>query len=112
LNNKAFTLFEILATILIFSLGILVLAGTQVLSTRGTAFNQEATTAASIAQKKIEELKQTGFDSIIDGNGPEKDMIVSWNVIDAGTVPYRTKDVTVTVSWGSKSINLYTIIGE
>jgi prepilin-type N-terminal cleavage/methylation domain-containing protein len=112
LNNKGFTLFEILTTILIFSLGILVLAGTQILSTKGTAFNQEATTAASIAQKKIEELKRANFNSIVDGNGAEKNMLVSWSVATEGSIPYRTKDITVTVSWASKSINLYTTIGE
>jgi prepilin-type N-terminal cleavage/methylation domain-containing protein len=112
LNNRGFTLFEILTTILIFSLGILVLAGTQILSTKGTAFNQEATTAASIAQKKIEELKQADFNSIADGNNTERSMLVSWSVATEGNTPYRTKDITVTVSWATKSISLYTIIGE
>lgn len=112
MNKKGFTLFEILATILIFSLGVLVLAGTQILSTKGTAFNQEATKAASLAQKKIEELKQTGFDSIVDGSNADHGMVVSWSVVTEGTSPYQTKDVTVTVSWTSKNISLYTIVGE
>lgn len=112
MNDRGFTLFEILVTILIFSLGILVLAGTQILSTKGTAFNQEATTAATIAQKKIEELKGTAFDSIVDGSSSEKGMLLSWSVASQGSSPYRIKDVTVTVTWASKTINLYTIIGE
>lgn len=112
MNRRGFTLLEILTTILIFSLGILALAGTQILSTKGTAFNQEATTAASIAQKRIEGLKQSKFDSIVDGSSTERGMIVSWSVTSTGIAPYRIKDVTVTVSWSSKSISLYTIIGE
>lgn len=112
MNRNGFTLFEILVTILIFSVGILALAGTQVLSTKGTAFNQHATMAVLIAQKKVEELKETAFDSLVDGSGTEKGMLVSWSIADEGNPPYRTKDITVTVEWGSKRINLYTIIGE
>jgi prepilin-type N-terminal cleavage/methylation domain-containing protein len=112
LNDRGFTLFEILVTILIFSLGILVLAGTQILSTKGTTFNQEATTATTIVQKKMEELKETVFDSIVDGSSTEKGMVVSWSVAGQGVSPYRIKDVTVTVAWASKSISLYTIIAE
>jgi prepilin-type N-terminal cleavage/methylation domain-containing protein len=112
LNRRGFTLFEILVTILIFSLGVLVLAGTQVLSTKGTAFNQEATTAALIGQKKIEELKGTAFDSIVDGNGTEQGMLVSWSVASEGISPHRLKDITVTVEWNLKRITLSTVIGE
>lgn len=112
MNNRGFTLLEILTTILIFSLGILVLAGTQILSTKGTAFNREATAATLTAQKKVEELKGADFDSVLDGSSAEGDMIVSWHVATEGTSPFRTKDVTVTVTWTSKSISLYTIIGE
>ena len=103
---------EILATILIVSLGILVLARTQILSTKGTAFNQEATTAALTAQKKVEELKGADFDSVVNGSSAEGGMMVSWHVVTQGASPFRTKDVTVTVTWASKNISLYTIIGE
>lgn len=111
-NGRGFTLFEILATILIFTLGILALAGTQILSTKGTAFNQDATTAASIAQKRIEEIKETAFDSIVEGSRSEKGMFVSWSVVSFGSSPYRMKDVTVIVAWASKTISVSTIIGE
>lgn len=101
-----------LAAILIFSIGILVLAGTQILSTKGTAFNQEVTAAALVAQKKIEELRESSFESVVDGSSSEKGMVLSWSVANEGSSPFRIKDVTVTVSWASKSIKLYTIIGE
>lgn len=112
MNSKGFTFLELLTAILIFALGALVLAGTQVLSTKGTAFNQEATRAASMAQNKIEELKEGNFDSIVDGRSTEKGMLVSWTVANNGTLPDRTKEVTVTVSWASKNISISTIIGE
>lgn len=112
MNKAGFTLFEILTTIGIFSLGILVLAGTQVLSTKGTAFNREATAAASLAQTRIEELKETTFDALAGGKSTENGMSVSWSVAETGVTPYRIKDITVTVSWAAKSINLYTIVAE
>lgn len=112
MNNRGFTLFEILATILVFTLGILALAGTQILSTKGTAFNQDATTAATLAQKKLEELKESSFEAILDGTSTEKGMVVSWSAVSSGNLPYRIKDVTVTVTWASKTISVSTIIGE
>jgi len=109
-----FSLLEILVTIVIFSLGILALAATQVLNIKGTGFNKDAGVATGLAQKRLEDLKNTAFDSIAANTTgvTERGMNVSWSVTTSGTAPHRYKDVAVTVAWEGKSISCYTIITE
>ena len=113
-KTEGFTLLEILVTIVIFSLGVLALAATQVLNVRGTGFNKDAGIATSLAQKQLENLKNTAFDSITTNAAgvTQGNMNVSWNVTSYGSTPNRYKDVAVTVSWEGKSISCYTIITE
>jgi prepilin-type N-terminal cleavage/methylation domain-containing protein len=113
-NNKGFSLLEILVTIVIFSLGVLALAATQVVNIKGTGVNKDAGIATALAQKQLENLKNTAFNSITTNTGgvTQGTMNVSWNVTSSGTAPHRYKDVTVTVSWEGKSISCYTIITE
>jgi prepilin-type N-terminal cleavage/methylation domain-containing protein len=109
-----FSLLEILVTIVIFSLGVLALAATQVLNIKGTGFNKDAGVATGLAQKRLEDLKNTTFSSIAANTTgvTERGMNVSWDVTTNGTAPHRYKDVVVTVAWEGKSISCYTIITE
>jgi prepilin-type N-terminal cleavage/methylation domain-containing protein len=113
-KGDGFSLLEILVTIVIFSLGVLALAATQVLNVKGTGFNKDAGMATTLAQKQLENLKNTAFDSITtDTTGvTQGTMHVTWSVTSNGTAPNRYKDVSVTVSWEGKSISCYTIITE
>lgn len=112
--SKGFSLLEILVTIVIFSLGVLALAATQVLNIQGTGFNKDAGIATSLAQKRLEDLKNTTFTSIASNTTgvTERGMNVSWDVTTNGTAPHRYKDVSVTVTWAGRSITCYTIITE
>ena len=113
-RTAGFSLMEILVTIVIFSLGVLALAATQVLNIKGTGFNKDAGVATSLAQKRLEDLKNTAFDSIAANTTgvTERGMNVSWSVTTNGTAPHRYKDVAVTVAWEGKGISCYTIITE
>jgi prepilin-type N-terminal cleavage/methylation domain-containing protein len=112
--GKGFSLLEILVTIVIFSLGVMALAATQVLNITGTGFNKDAGIATSLAQKRLEDLKNTAFSSIVANTTgvTERGMNVSWDVTTSGTAPHRYKDVFVTVAWAGRSITCYTIITE
>jgi len=112
--SKGFSLLEILVTIVIFSLGVLALAATQVLNITGTGFNKDAGIATSLAQKRLEDLKNTAFSSIVANTTgvTERGMNVSWDVTTSGTAPHRYKDVSVTVAWAGRNITCYTIITE
>ncbi|MEO0250033.1 MAG: prepilin-type N-terminal cleavage/methylation domain-containing protein, partial [candidate division WOR-3 bacterium] len=105
-RNKGFSLLEILVTIVIFSLGVLALAATQVLNITGTGFNKDAGIATSLAQKRLEDLKNTPFNSIVANTTGviERGMTVSWDVTTNGTAPHRYNDVAETVAWAGRSV--------
>jgi type II secretion system protein I len=113
-DNRGFTLLEILVALAILSIGICALAGMQVTNIKSTGFNKDASIATGLAQKKIEELKNTVFDSIVSNTAGVVDsgMTVTWNVNAVGTAPNRYKDVSVTTRWGTGNISCYTIITE
>ena len=114
IKHEGFSLLEILVTIVIFSLGVLALAATQVINIKGTGLNKDAGIAASLAQKQLENLKNTAFDSATPNTVgvTQGKMNVSWDVTTYGTAPNRYKDVTVTIFWEGKSISCCTIITE
>jgi type IV pilus modification protein PilV len=57
LNQKGFTLLEILIGLVILAVGILAIAGMQITSIRGTSFSNRLSQASVIAQEGLESLK-------------------------------------------------------
>jgi prepilin-type N-terminal cleavage/methylation domain-containing protein len=119
-GNKGFTIIEILITLLIFTISMIGIMSIRMVSLNGSFFTKDATVAASLGQKKVEELKNTAYSSISSGSALEKGMNIAWTVIphsatvtDGETgVTYNFKDITVTISWKQKKIELYTIISQ
>jgi prepilin-type N-terminal cleavage/methylation domain-containing protein len=114
-KSKGFTLIEILVAVVILAVGVGGIAALQVKNVRTTGFNKDASIATGLAQKKIEDLKNTVFDSIVSNTTGVMDsgMTVTWNVATTGTAPNRYKDVTVTIAWGAnRNLSCYTIITE
>ncbi len=111
---KGFSLLEILVTIAIFSFGVLALAGTQVLNLKGIGFNKDASIATALAQRQLENLRNSTFTSVVSNSSgiTQGNMNVSWDVTTFGAAPNRYKDVVLTVSWEGKSISCATIIAE
>src|SRR5712691_1779299 len=62
--NAGFTLIETMFALVILSISLLALAGLQVTALRGNALSRRMTTAVSIAEQKIEQLKDTPFANI------------------------------------------------
>ena len=113
--SKGFTLLEILVTIAILALGILVLTKMQVLSIRGTGFNKEATVATALAQRVMEDCKIAVFGTKPSScDKTDGGMTVACGAKISGSAPYRSNDITVTVSWGTpqKQISLSTAMAE
>jgi prepilin-type N-terminal cleavage/methylation domain-containing protein len=119
-GNKGFTLIEILITLLIFAISMIGILCIRTMSVNGSFFTKDATVAASLGQKKVEELKNTAYNSIASGSTQEKGMNIVWTVIPYSTTVtdgststiYNFKDITVKVTWKEKKIELYTIISE
>lgn len=114
-NSKGFTLVEVLVAIVILAVGVCGIAALQMKNVRVTGFNKDASVATALVQKKLEELKNGDFDSIVSETAgvTESGMKLTWDVSTSGTAPNRYKDVGVTVSWGAnRSVSCYTIITE
>ncbi|MDO9528841.1 MAG: prepilin-type N-terminal cleavage/methylation domain-containing protein, partial [Syntrophales bacterium] len=70
-NNNGFTLIEIMIAIFILTVALLGLAGVTVSVINGNAFSKEITTATTLAQDKMEEIKGVGYDDAEDEGGTE-----------------------------------------
>jgi prepilin-type N-terminal cleavage/methylation domain-containing protein len=119
-GNQGFTIIEVLITLLVFTIAMIGITNMRALSLSGSFFNKDATTASSYAQKKMEELKSTSYGSVVSGSTQQNNMDISWTVVpnsatvteDSLTATYNYKDVTVSVTWKQKKIELFTFISE
>ena len=107
--DKGFTMLEVLVTVLILAVGVLSLAALQILAIKNISLNNDASGAAFQGQRKIEELKSTGFAAIAGGtetlsktSGQPLNGVMTWTAttLPVGAVfPNRYKDVVLDVCW-------------
>lgn len=119
-SNHGFTLIEVMITLVILSIGILAMARLQIAAIRGNGLSQRMTTAASIAEGKIEQLKNTPFANI-QAESPTQVTASNLNFTREVTVTNNspmanTKTVSVIVTWKDRlktyTVPLATIIGQ
>jgi len=117
--NAGFTLVESMLTLAIMSMSLLALAGLQITALRGNALSRRITTAASIAEQRIEQLKNTSYANI---QAEAATQVTASNlhftrqvIVTNGPLP-NTKSVSVLVSWQDQSkthtLPIATIIGQ
>jgi len=117
--NAGFTLVESMLTLAIMSVGLLALAGLQITALRGNDLSRRMTTAVSIAEQNIEQLKNTPYTNIQAEAASE---VTASNLhftrqitVTNGPLP-NTKSVSVLVSWQDRSkthtLPIATIIGQ
>jgi type IV pilus assembly protein PilV len=118
-TNAGFTLVESMLTLAIMSVGLLALAGLQITALRGNDLSRRMTTAVSIAEQRIEQLKNTPYTNIQAEAASE---VTASNLhftrqvtVTNGPLP-NTKSVSVLVSWQNQSkthtLPIATIIGQ
>ena len=66
-NKQGFTLVEFLVATAILSIGLLALINLQLMAIRGNRDSKEMTRAIFLAEKKMEELKNTAYASLASG---------------------------------------------
>jgi hypothetical protein len=76
---------------------------------------RDLTTATTLAEAKLEDLRGTPYANVIDGSDTVADQGIpytrAWAVVGGPTS--GTKDVTLTIAWlGTKSIEMRTIISN
>lgn len=117
MNNKGFSLIELLIGLVILAIGLLAIAGMQITAIKGNYFSSSLTQATILAQDKMEFLKNLGYTDVtlISGNdtitpsGTTLTFTRVWTVVDTATT---LKTITVTVQWTDRvdhSISLTTI---
>ena len=117
--NAGFTLVESMLTLAIMAVALLALAGLQITALRGNDLSRRMTTAVSIAEQSLEQLKNTPYTNI---QTEAASQITASNLhftrqvtVTNGPLP-NTKRVSVLVSWRDQSqthtLPLATIIGQ
>jgi len=117
--NAGFTLVESMLTLAIMSVALLALAGLQITALRGNDLSRRMTTAVSIAEQSLEQLKNTPYTNIQTAAASE---VTASNLhftrqvtVTNGPLP-NTKSVSVLVSWQDQvkthTLPLATIIGQ
>lgn len=125
--SKGFTLLEVLVAIVILSVGLLGMASLTGSIIGYNQFADNVTTATTLAQDKIEELKNTSYDDIsvdpdtvtendIDADGNPGGIYDRETKVDNNSPATNTKTITVTVTWNwkgtAKEVVLKTIIAK
>jgi type IV pilus assembly protein PilV len=117
--NAGFTLVESLLTLALMSMSLLALAGLQITTLRGNALSRRITTAVSIAEQRLEQLKNTSYADIQAEAATQvtaSDLHFTRQVaVTDGPLP-NTKSISVLVSWQGQSkthmLPIATIIGQ
>ena len=117
MNNKGFTLIEVLIGLVILAIGILAIAGMQMTSVRGNFFSHYLTQASYTGQDRLEFLDNLSYTSneLLAGSHNDPNATIagmvfnrSYTVVD----DVNGKTITYTVRWNdgmNRSIVLSTI---
>ena len=123
-DARGFTLLEVMVALVIFTIGLLGLAGMQIMAIKGNSFGQQMTVASTIAQNQLEAMRESagslsdGNDTVTDQNGITYTR--TWTVT-ADSPDTNMDTVLITVSWtgptgsgseATRSISMRTIISQ
>jgi type IV pilus assembly protein PilV len=108
-SKEGFTLIEIMIALVVLSIGLIALAGLQMSAMRGNTLSKRMTTAVSIANARIEQIKNMPYANIQSESSTqvtESNMTFTRQVTVSNDIPVaNTKTVNVIVTWknGAKS---------
>jgi type IV pilus assembly protein PilV len=118
--EEGFTLIEIMIALVVMSIGLTALAAVQISAIQGNAFSKRMTTAVSIADEKMEQIKSNLYAEIVSESSSQitqSNLNFTRQVTVTNNSPLtNTKTINVTVSWseGSKShsVPITTIVSQ
>ena len=120
-NNKGFTLIEVVIAMAVIAIGMFSIMGLIITATKGNSHSEKVTTATTLAQDKMEQIKGLGFNNANNAQGVEEyGSINGYNgyrrvtTISIDTPMDNMVTGAVTVSWtpGAHSITLTTSISS
>ena len=118
-TDKGFTLIEVLIAILILSVGLLGMASLTVAIINGNKFSNDLTTATTLAQDKMEDIRRTAYASVTNEtkaalSSPYAEYKREVTVTDNSPAT-GMKTVSVKAYWGSSDahwVELKTILAQ
>ncbi len=106
LDTRGFTLTEVLIAIVILSVGFIGLSAMTLTTVKSLSFSRKLTTATTLSQEKLEEIKNTPYPLVDAASYPQEtfDAATAYQpftrVVTIRNGPLsNTKTVTVTTSW-------------
>jgi len=119
-NNRGFTLLEVMISIAIFSIGILAIAGMQIASINGNASARMQTEATTLAVERLERLIALPYNhaDLDPSNNPHQvasgSYTIVWDVSEDVPITF-TKTIIITVTAANsnaKDVSLNFIRGQ
>lgn len=105
-NHRGLTLLEAVIAMALFFVAVLAFAGVTVTANKGAAASRHLTTAATLAQDKLEQIRSSGYDPAAAlettetyGAIPDFDMYQRTVRIETGRPVPGLQTATVTVWW-------------
>ena len=117
-GQEGFTFFELMQALTLSSIGLLALSSLTMGTIHANAKARRITTAATLAEAKMEEIRTVNYADVAAGSDEVVDTGISysrtWGVC-ADCPIHGTKQVTLTVQWpdqGTQHVTLETILAE
>ena len=121
-NNKGFTLVEIMIAVFILVIALLGLISVTVMVIKGNSFSKTMTTATTLAEGKMEQLKNTGsaskigYDTLAGGTDTGESIYTRTWTVTGNTPAAGMKTVEVKVEWKwqnvDRNVTLRSIIAQ
>jgi len=117
MDQKGFSLIEVLISLIILAVGLLAIGGLQVSAVQGNTFGSHLTQATVLAQNKLEELKNLPYHYPKLSSGQPSQQITESGIAytigyDVTALGNTMKRITTTVRWvdrGHHMVNLSAI---
>jgi type IV pilus assembly protein PilV len=117
MNQKGFTLIEVLVALVILTVGLLGVTAMQITAIRGNHFSGNLTRATVLAQNKLEELKHLPYYDTKLSSGQSPQQLTDSGIVytiqyDVAALGTTMKNITATVHWvdqGDRSVTLSAI---
>ncbi len=102
-GNRGFTLLEVLIVIFLLVTALLGSISTTVMVIKSNSLSKTMTTATTLAKDKMEQLKNTGYDSLAGTDTADSIYTRTWTVTADGSPAAGMKTIVVTVQWNWQS---------
>ena len=117
MNQRGFSLIEVLVGLVVIAFGVLSVAGMQLVSIKGNHFSSGLTQATTLTQNKLEELKYLPYDDPKLSSGQPSQEVTQSGVVytvqyDVAALGNTMKKITATTRWTDRtdhSVTLSTI---